>query len=47
MNCISLNVRGIGVEAKVNWVRKLINLHKADFVGLQETQLKDHERIDV
>lgn len=43
---MTLNVRGIGEEAKVNWVRRMKHLHKANFVGLQETQLIEYERID-
>ncbi|XP_023740177.1 uncharacterized protein LOC111888270 [Lactuca sativa] len=47
MNCLSLNVRGIGDDAKVRWVRSLKVLHKINFLGLQETQLTDYSRIDV
>lgn len=47
MNCLSLNVKGIGVDVKVNWVRKLRNFHKSNFIGLQETQLTHHENLDI
>lgn len=47
MNCLSLNVRGIGDDAKVRWVRSLKVLHKINFLGLQEMQLTDYSKIDV
>ncbi|XP_023765937.1 uncharacterized protein LOC111914428 [Lactuca sativa] len=47
MNFLSLNVRGVGEDAKVSWVRRLKIKHKATFVGLQETQLSDYSNIDV
>lgn len=47
MNCLSLNIRGIGVEEKVRWARKLKLLHKATFIGIQETQLNDYTDINV
>ena len=47
MNCLSLNIRGIGVEEKVRWARKLKLLHKATFIGIQETQMNDYTDINV
>lgn len=47
MNCMSINIRGIGEDVKVEWVRKLRNIHKPNFVGIQETQLIDSMKIDV
>ena len=37
INCLFLNIRGIGEDAKVRWVRSLMALHKINFLGLQET----------
>ena len=47
MNCLSLNIRGIGEDVKIQWVRRLKIKHRAIFVGLQETQIIDHRRIRV
>lgn len=47
MNCMTLNVRGIGEDAKVNWVRRLKHLHNTNFMGIQETQITEFERIDI
>lgn len=47
MNCLSLNVRGVGETHKVNWVRRLKERYNTPFVGLQETQLIDPECINV
>lgn len=47
MNFMSLNVRGIGIDAKVKWVRKLMMQHNINFMGLQETQISNHTNIDV
>lgn len=47
MNCMTLNIRGIGEEAKIKWFSKLKQVHKANFVGIQETQITNFERIDV
>lgn len=47
MNCISINVRGIGADYKVEWVRRLKTQHRASFVGIQETQLVNVNDRDV
>lgn len=47
MNCISLNISGIGDAMKVNWVRQLKHLHKVNFIGIQETQLLEFKKIDL
>nr|KAJ0203968.1 hypothetical protein LSAT_V11C500292530 [Lactuca sativa] len=47
MNCLSLNVRGIGETHKVNWVKRLKVRNRSSFVGIQETQLRNIEAIDV
>lgn len=47
MNFLSMNVRGIGEEYKVKWVRRLRSQHMVSFLALQETQLHDAENIDV
>ncbi|XP_023733832.1 uncharacterized protein LOC111881667 [Lactuca sativa] len=47
MNCLSLNIRGVGDAEKVKWVRRLKEKHKVSFIGLQETQILDYSRIDV
>lgn len=47
MNCLSLNIRGMGEEAKVGWVRKLVKMHKINFVGIQETWMCDFNKINV
>lgn len=47
MNYMSLNVRDIGDDVKLNWIRRLKMLHKVSFVGLQETQLTEYSHIDV
>lgn len=47
MNFLSLNVRGVGEGVKTGWVRRLKKQHKANFIGLQETQISTSSRIDV
>ena len=47
MNCLSLNVRGLGEDHKVSWVRRLKIRHRCNFLGIQETQLVDTEMINV
>lgn len=47
MNCLSLNIRGIGEEYKVSWVRRLTSRYHTTFLGVQETQLSDENNIDV
>lgn len=47
MNGVSLNIRGIGVDSKVSWARRLKMKYKENFVGHQETQLLDYSKINV
>lgn len=47
MNFLSLNIRGVGEDCKVLWVRRLRKKHKLSFIAIQETQISDAEHIDV
>lgn len=47
MNCLSLNIRGIGEDYKVSWVKRLKAQHMFSYLGLQESQLSDVEEINV
>lgn len=47
MNCVGLNVRGIGETHKFSWVKRLKVRNKISFLGLQETQLTNTDAIDV
>nr|KAJ0216306.1 hypothetical protein LSAT_V11C300135590 [Lactuca sativa] len=47
MNCLSLNIRGIGEGYKVSWVRRLSMKYRISFLGVQEMQLSDENNIDV
>lgn len=47
MNFLSLNLRGIGEDYKIAWVRRLTKKHRTMFLGVQETQLSDENHIDV
>lgn len=47
MNCLSLNIRGIGEEGKVSWVRRLKTTNKINFIGIQETWMDDCSKINV
>lgn len=47
MNCLSLNTRGLGVDVKTQWVRRLKVTHKINFMGLQETQMMNHSSINI
>lgn len=38
MNCLSLNIQGLGSKAKKDWIRELTNKHKISFLSLQETK---------
>ncbi|GKE52466.1 RNA-directed DNA polymerase, eukaryota, partial [Tanacetum coccineum] len=44
MNFMSLNIQGLGHEAKKGWINRLCSLHKLNFIALQETKM---ENIDV
>ncbi|GJU63615.1 RNA-directed DNA polymerase, eukaryota [Tanacetum coccineum] len=41
MNCLSLNVQGLGSKAKKDWIKELNNKHKVNFLSIQETK-SDH-----
>lgn len=47
MNCLILNVRGIGKEYKVAWVNELKVKHRSSYLGVQEIRLSDVNGIDV
>lgn len=47
MNCITLNVRGVGEDHKVNWIQRLKYIYKISVFGIQETQISNAEVIDV
>lgn len=47
MNFLSINVRGIGEDYKVNWVRRLRSQHRVSFLAVQESQILDAKKIDV
>lgn len=47
MNCITLDVRGLGEDHKVNWIQTLKYRYKISFFGIQETQMSIAEVIDV
>ncbi|KAL4563118.1 hypothetical protein LXL04_027151 [Taraxacum kok-saghyz] len=38
MNCLSINIQGAGNLDKRQWVRKLCNKYKVNFLGIQETK---------
>ncbi|GJX70092.1 RNA-directed DNA polymerase, eukaryota [Tanacetum coccineum] len=38
MNCLSLNIQGLGSKAKKDWIRELTTKHKVSFLSLQETK---------
>ncbi|GKG41216.1 transposon TX1, partial [Tanacetum coccineum] len=43
MKIITLNVRGIGVEGKLGWIKSIIRDERLDVIGLQETvRVQDH-----
>lgn len=44
---LSLNIRGIGEDYKVSWVRRLTMRYHTTFLGVKETQLSDDSDIDV
>ncbi|GJS62664.1 RNA-directed DNA polymerase, eukaryota [Tanacetum coccineum] len=49
MNCLSLNVQGLGSKAKKDWIKELNNKHKVNFlfVFVQETKLDCISDMDV
>lgn len=46
MNALSLNIRGVGESHKVDWIRRLKQVHMIDFIGIQESRVTDYNRID-
>lgn len=44
MNIASLNIRGVGTEPKVDWVRRLCFENKISLIGIQETMSNDVNR---
>lgn len=46
MNVLSLNVRGMGVDAKIQWIYRLKSKHKLNVIGIQETWMNDVSKID-
>ncbi|GJV89493.1 RNA-directed DNA polymerase, eukaryota [Tanacetum coccineum] len=47
MNCLSLNVQGLGSKAKKDWIKELNNKHKVNFLSVQETMLDCISDMDV
>ncbi|GKA37435.1 RNA-directed DNA polymerase, eukaryota [Tanacetum coccineum] len=49
MNCLSLNVQGLGSKAKKDWIKELNNKHKVNFLFffVQETKLDCISDMDV
>nr|GEW49590.1 RNA-directed DNA polymerase, eukaryota [Tanacetum cinerariifolium] len=47
MNCLSLNIQGIGSKAKKEWIRELNIKHKVNFLTLQETKMYSISAMDV
>ncbi|GKE35098.1 RNA-directed DNA polymerase, eukaryota [Tanacetum coccineum] len=39
MNALSINVQGFGDLNKRRWVRDLCNIHKVNFLAIQETKM--------
>ncbi|XP_022010086.1 uncharacterized protein LOC110909350 [Helianthus annuus] len=46
MNILSLNIRGLGVQRKAQWVRDIRLQQEVCFLMLQETQYSDYSSID-
>ncbi|XP_021985124.1 uncharacterized protein LOC110881054 [Helianthus annuus] len=46
MNFMSVNIRGVGNEDKIRWIRRLISVHKISFLCIQETQFSDSSKIN-
>nr|GEV94057.1 RNA-directed DNA polymerase, eukaryota [Tanacetum cinerariifolium] len=47
MNCLSLNIQGLGSKAKKEWIRELNIKHKVNFLTLQETKMDSISAMDV
>ena len=43
MNCISINIQGLGGLKKWRWVRDLCNFHRVNFLAIQESKLSHVE----
>ncbi|XP_021979284.1 uncharacterized protein LOC110875395 [Helianthus annuus] len=41
MNCLSINIRGVGVCGKSSWIKKLKNDFGISFIGMQESMVSD------
>nr|GFC33383.1 RNA-directed DNA polymerase, eukaryota [Tanacetum cinerariifolium] len=41
MNCLSLNIQGLGSKAKKNWIRELCNKNKVSFLSIQEIKAEN------
>ncbi|GJZ90592.1 RNA-directed DNA polymerase, eukaryota [Tanacetum coccineum] len=46
MNCLSLNVQGLGSKAKKDWVKEMSYRHKLSFLSLQETKMENISTLD-
>ncbi|GJZ78736.1 RNA-directed DNA polymerase, eukaryota [Tanacetum coccineum] len=47
MNCLSLNIQGLGSKAKKEWIRELNIKNKVFFFTIQETKMENISAIDV
>ena len=47
MNCLSLNIQGLGSNAKKDWIRELTNNHKISFLSLQETKKESFTDMEI
>ena len=41
MNCLSINIRGIGVSGKAGWIKKLKDEFGVSFIRMQKTMCGD------
>lgn len=44
MNCLSVNIRGVGVDGKDAWVRDMIRDNEVEFLVMQETKTQGLDR---
>ncbi|GJY63502.1 RNA-directed DNA polymerase, eukaryota [Tanacetum coccineum] len=47
MNCLSLNIQGLGSKAKKDWIKELISKHKVSFLSIQETKMESVSAMEV
>nr|GEY57340.1 RNA-directed DNA polymerase, eukaryota [Tanacetum cinerariifolium] len=47
MNCLSLNIQGLGSKAKKEWIKELNIKYKLNFLTLQETKMDSISAMDV